>query len=219
MCIRDSFKAQLQATKLITIELVRGKEAAAQARDVAAKFSPEMRQQLAIARQQNAALEEKKRLADEAKKKSDEEQKRQDSLSRSFVQQANAIAAKNIALQKGVEASERFKDEAKGFSDQQKAALATLRERNRLLTEFDEARENEKKINEAAEKAEGSFVGFAELAKAGAGNVESQQAQKETAKATAALAKQAANEGIKIKELSAPAPRVDRRFGMGKGGA
>lgn len=217
--IASRYASQLQSLELQTLELTKGKEAAAQARDAIAKFTPEMRAQLAIARQQNAAAAMRKEKADEAAKLAEQEQKRQDSLNRSFAQQANALAAKNIALQKGNEAAERFKAEAKGFTEQQQAALAVLRERNRVLSEFDEAKKKEADINKAAEKAEGSFVGFADLAKAGAGNVESQQAQKETARATAALAKQAANEGIKIKDLATAAPRVDRRFGRGKGGA
>lgn len=217
--LQKSFQSQLETTKLQTLELTKGKEAAAQVRDIIAGFTPEMRAQLSIARQQNAAAVMRKEKADEAAKLADQEKKRQDNLNRSFAQQANALAAKNIALQKGNEAAERFKAEAKGFTTQQRAQLAVLRERNRLLNDLDEAKKNEAKINEAADKTEGSFVGFADLAKAGAGNVESQQAQKETARATAALAKQAANEGIKIKDLATAAPRVDRRFGRGKGGA
>lgn len=216
LALAENYRQQLAALELNTIELTKGKEAAAQARDIAAGFTPEQQKQLAIAREQNAEARKAAEAKKESERAAEEELRRQESVRKSFAAQANALAAKNIALQKGNEAAERFKNEAKGFTEAERESLAILRARNKALSDLDAAKKKEKQLTDkASDDRSGNFVNFAELAKSSTQDNELKQAQKETARATAALAKQAASEGIKIKQLATSAPRVDRRFGRG----
>ena len=216
LALAENYRQQLAALELNTIELTKGKEAAAQARDIAAGFTPEQQKQLAIAREQNAEARKAAEAKKESERAAEEELRRQESVRKSFAAQANALAAKNIALQKGNEAAERFKNEAKGFTEAERESLAILRARNKALSDLDAAKKKEKQLTDkASDDRSGNFVNFAELAKSSTQDNELKQAQKETARATAALAKQAASEGLKIKQLTTSAPRVDRRFGRG----
>jgi len=214
--LAETYRQQLQTLEFQTIELNEGKEAAAKARDEAAGFDVTQRAQLANARALNDAATKAAARRDESKKLAEEETKRQEALGKSFAQQVNALAAKNIALQKGNEAAARFKDEAKGFNEEQRETLAILRARNEALSDLDEAKKNEDKLTKKADDREGQFVGFSQLAKSSSPVDNAlKKAQEETARATAALAKQATTEGIKIKQVATSAPRVDRRFGRG----
>lgn len=221
----EAYDDQLAAVRLQNIEVTEGAEAAARARDKAAGFTLDQRRELSRIRQATEAerqkQDQKKEAAAENLRNANREAAEQKQTEDSFARQMQKLRERNVELNRGVEASAKLRDEAAGFSDEQRKQLAHLRAANNAMQKLQEA---EKEIDDLAKQqneASGDvgFVGFADLASKmqdALNNSEAIEFQRATAKAVIELEKRAAGAGIKVEipEGLKP-PEADRRFGRG----